>query len=454
MPELEATKAGPEVFPLLPMFGDSQYDFEETDPPFNMSKPLDYIDSSPSNSNGPRTDAGFRAWSQVFAAHLIAFNTWGYNTSYGLFQAYYARNLDLLPSAISWVGSIQNFLIFFISTFSMHALVAGPRYYRGVLITGLALQLLGIFATSWCREYWQFLLAQGICQGVGSGLFFAPTVGLISTYFVKKRAIANAGMACGMSTGGIVFPLIARQLLQSVGFEWTLRVMGFVILFNSILILLLIRPIPSDTKQRTPFVDTTAFKDALLIKFALGMLMAVFGMYFAYYYTAPFAEDRLSATASTSSSLLLVLNGIGIPGRLIPAYLADRVLGPTNTLIIIVLCSGLVTYSWIAVRALSEFWVFVAFYGFFGASVQSLFPPSLGSLFTGQTQISVRIGMMFSFLSIGCLCGPPAAGALIEKGDGEYLYAQLVMGSLLVCGAMVLLSARLTHTNRFLFVKC
>ena len=289
---------------LLPMFGDSQYDFEETDPPFNMSKPLDYIDSSPSNSNGPRTDAGFRAWSQVFAAHLIAFNTWGYNTSYGLFQAYYARNLDLSPSAISWVGSIQNFLIFFISTFSMHALVAGPRYYRGVLITGLALQLLGIFATSWCREYWQFLLAQGICQGVGSGLFFAPTVGLISTYFVKKRAIANAGMACGMSTGGIVFPLIARQLLQSVGFEWTLRVMGFVILFNSILILLLIRPIPSDTKQRTPFVDTTAFKDALLIKFALGMLMAVFGMYFAYYYVSKISQLNNSALTHLSDSPL------------------------------------------------------------------------------------------------------------------------------------------------------
>lgn len=52
---------------------------------------------------------------------------------------------------------------------------------------------------------------------------------------------------------------------------------------------------------------------------------------------APFAEDIIGVSASNSMNLLLVMNAVGVPGRLVPVIVADRWLGPVNTLIVFVL---------------------------------------------------------------------------------------------------------------------
>ena len=191
-------------------------------------------------------DGGLLAWSQVFAGHLVAFNSWGYVYSFGIFQAYYTTSLRKSPSAVSWVGGIQIFLMKFIGAFSGLALDAG--YYHAVAIPGLALQVLGVFMTSLASNYWQLLVTQGICQGIGSGLAFTPTMALVSTYFTTMRSIAVCGMSSGTATGGVVFPIIARQLLDRVGIEWTIRVMGFVFLTNTFIALAIIRPRPMSRK--------------------------------------------------------------------------------------------------------------------------------------------------------------------------------------------------------------
>ena len=228
-------------------------------------------------------DGGLVAWSQVLAGHLVAFNSWGYVNSFGLFQAYYTSTLGQSQSAISWVGGIQICLMMLIGTFSGRALDAG--YYQYVAIPGLALQILGIFMTSLCTRYWQLLLAQGICQGVGSGLVFTPTMALVSTYFSTKRSVAVCGMSSGTATGGIVFPIIARQLLDKVGIGLTVRVMGFVFIANSAIALALIRP-RRMVRKEGPIVEVRSFLDPWYSLFSLGMFLVVLGLYFAYYYVS------------------------------------------------------------------------------------------------------------------------------------------------------------------------
>ena len=235
------------------------------------------------NDPGPPPDGGLRAWTQVLVGHLVVFNSWGYISSYGVFQAYYTTSLKQSPSDISWVGSVQIFLIYFLSTFSGRAMDAG--YYRHVITAGLTLQVLGVFMTSLSTKYWQLFLAQGICQGLGDGLVFCPTVALISTYFVKNRAVAISFIASGFATGGTVFPIIARQLLYKIGFAWTIRIMGFVILANAAVILSLAR-VRIPPRKTGPFIEWGAFKDPAYVLFSAGMLCAFLGVYFAYYYVS------------------------------------------------------------------------------------------------------------------------------------------------------------------------
>lgn len=203
-------------------------------------------------------NGGLIAWVQVLAGHLVVFNTWGYANSFGIFQAYYEPLLSLPPFTISWIGSIQVFLTFLIGTLSGRAFDAG--YYKLILCTGCIMQLLGVAMTSLCSSYWQFLLAHGLCQGLGNGLVFAPTIALVSTYFTTKRTIAISTAASGAATRGIIFPLLAQQLLPRIGFPWMVRVLGLVMLVNVVVILAVTRTrLPP--RKAGPLVDLAAFKE-------------------------------------------------------------------------------------------------------------------------------------------------------------------------------------------------
>lgn len=179
----------------------------------------------------------------------------------------------------------------------------------------------------------------------------------------------------------------------------------------------------------------------------------------------------------------LVMNGVGLVGRLVPAYLADRYFGPLNTLIPFVLTSGLLIYCWAAVVSPGT-WAsrstrkqcirlfvgpvpctlsheasntnvvsggltsFAVIYGLSAAGIQSLFPATVSSLTTDLQKAGVRMGMIFTTVSFAVLTGSPLAGALIQERNGDYLGAQAFGGSVLIGGCCVLIAARLARTGK------
>ena len=148
-----------------------------------------------------------------------------------------------------------------------------------------------------------------------------------------------------------------------------------------------------------------------------------------------------------SISLLLILNGIGIFGRLIPNYLADRLTGPLNLLIPFAFLSGLCMFGWIGVRDRAGLITFAAFYGIGGAGIQGLFPATLSSLTKDLRKAGVRMGMVFSICSFACLTGAPIAGALVQRGHGDYMYGQVFAGSVLLAGCLTMTAARIAQTG-------
>jgi MFS family permease len=87
--------------------------------------------------------------------------------AYGAWQSFYS--VDLLhqhsSSAIAWIGSIQSVLLL------GGGLVTGPiydmGYFRALLLGGSGLIVVGMFTTSVATEYWQIMLSQGLCAGMG-----------------------------------------------------------------------------------------------------------------------------------------------------------------------------------------------------------------------------------------------------------------------------------------------
>jgi MFS family permease len=134
-------------------------------------------------------------------------------------------------------------------------------------------------------QYWQLFLAQGVCKGLGDGLVFCPTVSLVATYFSTRRSLAMALVASGGATGGIIFPLIAQQMLPKSGFGWTVRTMAFVILFNAIVALLIAR-VRLPPQKTGPIVELSAFREPPYTLFCIGMFFNLWAVYFAYFYVS------------------------------------------------------------------------------------------------------------------------------------------------------------------------
>ena len=248
--------------------------------------------------------------------------------------------------------------------------------------------------------------------------------------------------------------------------------MGFVILFNSALIILFARPHPI-RRSSGPLVEWQSFCEPAYSLFAIGIFFILWGVYIAYFYvcrkslscgallqpcckcqlivltgqTTTYSDDIIHVSNSDSLKLLIILNAAGIPGRIIPALLADLYFGPLSTLIPFSLGAGILLLSWIKIRNFGGFETFVIMYGVCANAVQTLFPSALASLTSDVSKMGVRTGMVFTIGSIACLTGTPIAGALISAGNGSFVYLQIFGGTSVILGSIVLLMARMCFYN-------
>lgn len=103
----------------------------------------------------------------------------------------------------------------------------GPRY---ILLFGSFMHVFGLMMTSISTEYYQFLLAQGICSPLGASAVFYSGMSSVTTWFFHRRALALGVTASGSSLGGVIFPIMVERLVQEVGFGWAMRISGFLIL--------------------------------------------------------------------------------------------------------------------------------------------------------------------------------------------------------------------------------
>lgn len=145
--------------------------------------------------------------------------------------------------------------------------------------------------------------------------------------------------------------------------------------------------------------------------------------------------------------LLLVLNAAGYPGRILSALMADAYLGPLRTLVILALALGVLFIGWIGVKSTTSLFVLAALFGFVNGAGQGMIVAGLPSVTTDLNRLGTRSGMILAVLSIAVLTGPPIAGALIEAGQGRYLYMQIWGGCSMVVGAGFVMSAYRVRTR-------
>ncbi|KAL2062256.1 hypothetical protein VTL71DRAFT_6522 [Oculimacula yallundae] len=381
------------------------------------------------------------AYLQVVGAFFLAFNSWGIANTFGAYQNYYENAIlkDETPSRISWIGSVQAFLLLLLG-----GLLAGPIFdaghLRGLVITGTIASVFGMMMTSICKEYYQVFLAQGLVVGFGSGCMLLPSVAVFPQYFTKRRALTTGLAAAGSSLGGVIYPTIFHELQPKIGFGWTTRVIAFIML-GTLMVPIAVMKAKVFPSTRRPLFDFKVLRNIPYVLFTIGEFFGFMGMYIPFYYITSYSTENKIANANLSFYLLTVINAASIFGRIVPNFIAD-ISGPLNMCGPFVLFCGIIAFCWPSVTSIGEMIPFCLFYGFFSGTFVSLTGPSIATLSTDLSLVGTHMGMSFAAASFGLLIGNPVAGLLLDS------YGWI--GPAMFCGATNVLAGTFVALARFM----
>ena len=371
-------------------------------------------------------------------------------TSYGAFQAYYTIHLDETPSTIAFIGGVQNFLTFFIGAFSGRLLDAG--LFVPTLLVGAIFQLLGMFLMSVSKTFWQLMLTQGVLTGLGGGIFFTPSMGLMTTYFSSRRAFAIGLATTGNSVGGMIYPIVVRELLPKIGFAWTCRVLGFLNLGLLSVVLAFMRPrLPP--RKSGPIIDWSAWTERPYALFVVGLFFAMWTTYYTLYYVGSFGVEQLGMNYTLATNLVIIVNAVGVPARTIPPFFADRI-GQLNIFCPALAFLTMLTFSWLAVHSTVSLYVWVVLYGLSSATFQCLVPTTVAALTPELNKVGTRLGMAFSAVSFAALTGPPIGGALQTAMGGRYTGATIWAATVALLAFAFASGSRVSRVGFALRKKC
>ncbi|OTA94970.1 hypothetical protein M434DRAFT_394186 [Hypoxylon sp. CO27-5] len=370
-------------------------------------------------------DGGLDAWLQVLGAFVIMIATWGLINSFGVYQTFYETNLlkSNTSSQISWIGSLQGALLM------IGGIASGPLFdaghFHALTVSGLFLVIFGLFMTSLCETYWQVLLAQGICIGVGCGLLFLPSAAILSQYFARRRALALGIQSTGSPLGGIIFPIIFSRLEPQIGFGWATRVIAFILLGLSVVPLIFMRPRVPPPRHKRAFLDTDAFKEPPFLSFAGAGFFAFAGLYVPFFYIQLYSLRYNITNEDLSAYLVTLLNTGSVFGRILPNFVADY-LGSMNMLAATTLGASILAFGWFGVRNLAGTVVFALLFGFFNGGVTSLPPSAIVGLTPDMSRLGTRMGMLFAFVGLAVLVGTPIAGAILKDVNDDEAWKGLI----------------------------
>lgn len=410
-----------------------------TTPQIESDSCIEAIQSPPDLDKPP--DGGY-GWVCIFACHLINGFTWGIIASYGVYLNYYlTHNIFEGATDVSYafVGG-ANFAAALVTAPGVNWLLR--RFStRLVMFSGCVIWAVGWVTASFANTLWQLVLSQGVCIGVGLGLIWQPSTGVISQWFQRKRSMAQGLTSAGSGVIGIIYSVSTTHMIERISLAWSLRITGMtsfaVLVFATSLI-----------RDRNKVVRPTIhpFDVAILKRYQVWMVLgwSVFSLlgYMVLLYSLGNYGRTLGLNQTQSGIVITMVNlGTGI-GRMFIGVISDR-LGRMTVSGSCAGLSGILVFAW---------WVNAEDYGAL-LSYALVSGMIFGVYWATVAPISAEVVELKDLPSLLCLIWlidvPPTlfseAVALElrrQKSGRPYLYPQIYSGLCYLMAAAFLLELR------------
>ncbi|KAI5212411.1 MFS general substrate transporter [Aureobasidium subglaciale] len=396
-------------------------------------------DVVPANEPPPAPNGGY-GWVNVACVCIINGHTWGLNSSYGVFLAYYLAN-NVFPGAtyleFAFVGSLSIACALLVSPVA--TIFTRKFGTKTTLFTGVAFETASLIGASFASQIWQLFLSQGVCFGFGMGFLFVGSVGVVPQWFTTKRSLANGIATAGSGLGGLVYSLATGAMIPSIGLAWAFRVLGIIACVVNGVCAMLVKDRNKAIGSSQLAFDMQLFRRTeylLLLGYGWFSMLAYVVLLFS---LANFARSvGLTATqASTVSAIFNLGQAIGRPPI---GYFSDSI-GRINMATLMTFVSGLfVLVIWTNAKSFG----LLIFYAIFGGSVAGTFWTTIAPVtaeVVGLRNVPSALNICWLVLVIPCTFSEPI-GLEIVSFDGGYLGAQLFTGFMYVGAAACALLLR------------
>ncbi|KAH6901201.1 monocarboxylate permease [Coprinopsis sp. MPI-PUGE-AT-0042] len=268
---------------------------------------------------------------------------------------------------------------------------------------------IGLFMLSLSKPgaYYQVFLTNGVALGAACGITYIPSLGIVSHYFHRRRAIAIGIVSSGSALGAILHPIMLNKLFHSaIGFHNGVRMSACINVALLVAACLMMRTrLPPKPVQKFPVVQWLKEPPYLLLLIA--GIFSFLGLFFPVFY--------LQLNAITHGvDKQFAFYAVMLPGRMIPNALAPK-LGLFNLLTLFTVATGVTVVCLVAVRDAVGVALFAIFFGFCSGACIALVPATIGLLSKDGNEVGTRLGVFFGIGGFLGLFATPISGALLTS---------------------------------------
>jgi MFS family permease len=279
---------------------------------------------------------------------------------------------------------------------------------------------------------WLFALAHGLLMGLfGSSSTFAPLLADTSLWWNKRRGIAVAVCASGNYLAGSIWPALAQQGVETMGWRNTYIWMGIVCGLGMATLAFLMRQRPpvlavaapgslQSVASEKPFGLSVNTAHALLCVAGVACCVA---MAMPQVHIVAYCTD-LGFGAARGAEMLSIMLACGIVSRLVSGAICDRI-GGLKTLVLGSVLQGIALLLFLPFDGMVSLYVISALFGLFQGGIVPSYAIIVREYFPAQ-RAGVLVGAVIMATMIGMALGGWMSGKVFDM-TGSY-HAAFVNG--------------------------
>ncbi|KAI8138623.1 major facilitator superfamily domain-containing protein [Fennellomyces sp. T-0311] len=345
------------------------------------------------------------------------------------------KNTMLLSFVGSMAPTIMQLCVFL---FRILEIVFG---LKKSLAIGTVLYFIGMLSAGFSSQIWQLYLSLSICSGCGGGALWLAAYRVTPQWFNKRRGLAMGIVASGSGLCGLIIPFIATGISKSsLGVYWNFRILAIVFLFLDIFVCIVMRerPVQRQLAINTsgPNVNFKVLKNGNFVLWIVACIPQALVSQLPFQ-IVPSYGTYLGLTELQNTSLIAIMSGLNIIGRILQGAVADRI-GSLNTVIITsIICALGCFFIWTFAMSYTTILVFSIIYGLFSGAFYVATAPCIVH-FLGVEEVATGTTFFWCIVAIP-LMGPSLASAIEMANHGRpFLAYQLFSGLCFVVSIIIL----------------